>query len=67
MLGDGYETFFPDEFLIREIQFEKSRTPYVRCDGFQRDAMLLNLNKIQEHHMWHVTVFSERCNAPEVK
>ena len=29
--------------------------------------MLLNLSKIQEHRMRYVTVFSERCNAPEFK
>ena len=34
---------------------------------FQRDAMLPNLSKIQEQHLWHVTAVLERCNYYKIQ
>ena len=51
--------------FFREMQLlQNSRTPYVTCDGFFEERYNA---KIQEHLMWHVTVFLKRDTMPKFK
>ena len=34
---------------------------------FQWDALLPNLSKIKEHHLWNVTDFLQRCNYYKIQ